>query len=169
MSTTLTTDNLGSDVRKLEADGSNWAIFLARFSEAVQAKGRWGHFTGTSVRPSDTAPLPAGRQAELDKWDTDEAIAKQMLTSRVPDSTVIRIQKHATVAARWAAVTAEYAVKGEYAAANMRERFMATKCGDKENVRKFLDDLAMKREELAAVGVEISDKDYRSTIINSIP
>lgn len=163
------TDNLGSDVKKLESDGSNWAIFLARFSEAVQAKGRWGHFTGTSTRPDDTLPLPAGRQAELDKWDTDEAIAKQMLTSRVPDSTVIKLQKYATVALRWAAVVAEYSTKGDYAAANLRERFMASKCGEKESVRKFLDALATKREELAAVGVAISENDYRSTIINSIP
>ena len=37
------------------------------------------------------------------------------------------------------------------------------------NVRTFLDDLRVKREELASVGVEISEDDYRSTIINFLP
>src|SRR5262249_11230984 len=35
--------------------------------------------------------------------------------------------------------------------------------------REFLDGLRTKREELSAVGVRISEEDYRSTIIDSLP
>ena len=43
------------------------------------------------------------------------------------------------------------------------------KCLDKGDVRQFLDDLHVKREELATMGVEIDEKDYHSTIISSLP
>ncbi|KAJ3884961.1 hypothetical protein GG344DRAFT_30452, partial [Lentinula edodes] len=43
------------------------------------------------------------------------------------------------------------------------------KCPEKSNVRTYLDDLRMEREKLAAVGVDISEKDYLSTIIGSLP
>ena len=37
------------------------------------------------------------------------------------------------------------------------------------NIREFLDDLRVKKEELATVGVIIDDGDYRSTILSSLP
>jgi len=46
---------------------------------------------------------------------------------------------------------------------------LESKCPDKGNVRQFLDELRMRREELATVGVDIDEKDYRSTIISSLP
>lgn len=46
---------------------------------------------------------------------------------------------------------------------------MDMRCEDKGNVREFLDDLQVKREELASVGVDIDQKDYRSTILASLP
>jgi Zinc knuckle len=46
---------------------------------------------------------------------------------------------------------------------------LESKCQDKANVREFLDGLRVKREELAAVGVDIEEKDYRSTILSSLP
>ena len=46
---------------------------------------------------------------------------------------------------------------------------MESKCPDKGNVREFLDELRVKKEELATYGVVIEEKDYRSTIIKSLP
>ena len=40
---------------------------------------------------------------------------------------------------------------------------------DRSNGRTFLDGLRVKREELASAGVEISEDDYRSTVINFHP
>ena len=61
MSTTGTTatalaDTLPSSIPKLDASGLNWAIFSLRFQDAVEAKGYWGHFDGTTPRPVPTAP-----------------------------------------------------------------------------------------------------------------
>jgi hypothetical protein len=46
---------------------------------------------------------------------------------------------------------------------------MDLKCPDKGNIREFLDELHVKKEKLATYGVTIEDKDYRSTIVTSLP
>ena len=50
-----------------------------------------------------------------------------------------------------------------------RTKFLKSHCPEKGNVRKFLEGLRVKREELAHVGVDIENKDYLSTIVGSLP
>lgn len=47
-----TTDILPSSVPKLLPTGLNWTAFSIRFQEAIEAKGFWGHFDGTVLRPT---------------------------------------------------------------------------------------------------------------------
>ena len=51
MSTTTTSlsDSLSLSVPKLESTGMDWAIFSVCFQDAVEAKGFWGHFDGTTT------------------------------------------------------------------------------------------------------------------------
>ena len=74
-----------------------------------------------------------------------------------------------SVKERWDAVVKEYTVKGAYAQTEMRTRFLMSRCPDKGNPKDFLRGLRLKKEELAQVGVKISDEDYLSTIISSLP
>ena len=46
---------------------------------------------------------------------------------------------------------------------------MDSKCPEEGSVREFLDELRVEKEKLATYGVVIDDKDYRSTIITSLP
>ena len=69
----------------------------------------------------------------------------------------------------WDLIQKEYTQKGAFAQAELRSRFMESKCPDKGNVREFLDGLRVKKEELSTYSVVIDDKDYRSTIITSLP
>ena len=107
-----------------------------------------------TTSPSDT------EIAAVEKWDKDERSAKSLLTHKIPDSTLMRVHTKHTVRERWEAIVTEYTERG---------RFLELKCADKGNVREFLDNLRVKREELASVGVDIDEKDYRSTIIASLP
>jgi len=48
--TTSLSDMLPSSVPKLDALGKNWAVFNMHFKDAIDAKGYWGHFDGSSTR-----------------------------------------------------------------------------------------------------------------------
>ena len=79
-------DTLPSTVPKLDAEGDNWAIFYVRFMDAVEAKGFWGHFDGTSTLPVTTSESSDADIAAKNQWEKDERSAKTLLTQRLPDS-----------------------------------------------------------------------------------
>ncbi len=91
---------------------------------------------------------PPGPTAEelavMARWDKDELSAKSLLTQKIPDSTLMRIHSKTTVRERWEAIVKEYTEKGAYAQTDLRARFLETKCPEKSNVRKFLDNLRVK-------------------------
>ena len=167
--TSSLSDTLPSTVPKLNADGENWAIFYVRFMDAVEAKGFWGHFDGTSTLPVTTTDSSAADIAAKNQWEKDERSAKTLLTQRLPDSTVMEVHSKKTVKERWEAVVKEYTVKGAYAQTEMRAKFLTSRCPEKGSAKDFLRGLRLKKEELAQVGVTISDDDYLSTIISSLP
>ena len=182
LTTTSLSDSLPSSIPKLDSTGLNWAIFSVRFQDAVEAKGFWGHFDGSEPRPVVSAATTAAGgnedpQAKLTEeqvtkqlqWDKNERSAKSLLTQKIPDSTLMRVHSKKTVKERWDAIVVEYTSKGAYAQTDLRQKFMDMKCPDKGNVREFLDSLRVKREELASVGVDVDEKDYRSTILASLP
>jgi hypothetical protein len=164
-----TTDILPSSVPKLLATGLNWTAFSMRFEDAIQAKGLWGHFDSSNAKPTVSSPATADKTTALAKWEKDNLSAKALLTHRIPDSTLIRIHGKPLLKDRWDLISNEYTLNGSFAQADLHSHFMESKCPDKGNVREFLDRLQVKKEELATYGVVIEDKDYRSTIITSLP
>jgi len=149
--------------------GLNWAIFLIRFRDAVEVKGFWGHFNGSSLAPPLSNPPTMKETAAKVQWEKDERSAKSLLTQKLPDSTLMKIHTKTTVRERWEAVEKEYTEKGAYTQTDLRAKFLASRCPEKGNVREFLEELRTKREELVWVGVDINKKDYLSTIISSLP
>jgi len=137
--------------------------------DAVDAKGFWGHFDGSSVKPVASSPATDIELAAISLWEKNERSSKSLLTQKIPDSTLMKVHSVLTVQARWKLIVEEYTEKGAYAQTDLRSQFLDSKCKDNDNVREFLEALRMKREELTTVGVNISVEDYRSTIINAIP
>src|SRR5882762_813226 len=132
VTTTSLSDTLPSSIPKLDASGINWAIFSVRFQDAIEAKGFWNHFDGSSLRPEQTyTPVvtandgtttggaevtPADELTKLQlQWDKDERSAKSLLTQKIPDSTLMRIHTKKTVVDRWNSIVTEYTEKGSYA------------------------------------------------------
>ena len=101
-------DALPSSVPKLEANGTNWAIFLVRFRDAVEAKGYWGHFDGSTPVPTLPEKPTTKETTAKDQWEKDERSAKSLLTQKLPDSTLMKVHTKGTVRERWEAVVVEY-------------------------------------------------------------
>ena len=168
----ITTDTLPSNVPKLELKGTNWAIFAFRFQTAVAAKELWKQFDGKTPCPTP-ADMKAGattaEAAAIEQWRKNENLAKNLLTQRIPDSTALRVKSLPTVAAMWKEITREFTEKGAYAQTELRAQFLESSCPSGGDIRQFLEGLRTKREELASVGITITEQDYRSTIIKSLP
>ncbi|KAF8808860.1 hypothetical protein BYT27DRAFT_7095896 [Phlegmacium glaucopus] len=61
-------DSLPLSIMKLDSSGLNWAIFSVCFQDAIEAKGFWGHFNGTSPHPSTIS---------ITLWDCDNITSKR--------------------------------------------------------------------------------------------
>jgi len=123
----------------------------------------------TTAAPTLTTPSAEDLAAAANQWDKDEWSVKSLLTQKIPDSALMCIRNKKTVKERWDAITSKYTVKGAFAQTNLWTCFLESKCPDKGNIRQFLNELHVKWEELATVGVDINEKDYRSMIISSLP
>ncbi|KAG2758123.1 hypothetical protein P692DRAFT_20867022 [Suillus brevipes Sb2] len=156
----VTTYTLPSNVPKLDIKGTNWAIFSLCFQVAVEAKELWKYFDGSCPRP--TSPVTATETTALEKWKKNENLTKHLLTQRIPDSTALRIRNLPDVASMRGEIIREYTEKGAYTQTDLRTKFLESKCPGGG-------DVCAKRDELSAVGVQIEEKDYQSTIIQSLP
>jgi Pol polyprotein/LTR polyprotein gag-polypeptide-like protein len=66
-------------------------------------------------------------------------------------------------------VTKEYQAKSAYAQADLHQSFLEMHCAKGGDVWELLGNLCYKQEELAASGVDITDKEYEHTILQGIP
>ena len=137
--------------------------------DAIEAKGFWGHFNRTTPKPALSSDPTDKELKAKHQWEKDERSAKTLLTQKLPNSTVMEIHSKKTVMERWEAVVKEYTQKGVYMKMELRAKFLMSRCPEKGNTKDFLRGLRLKKEELVQVRVMISDKDYLSTIILSLP
>src|ERR1700678_1497363 len=100
VSTTALADTLPSSVPKLDPTGSNWIVFLFRFQDAINAKGLWGHFDGTSKMPALSTPPSELELAAKTQWEKDECSSKSLLIQKLPDSTMVLIHSKTSVKER---------------------------------------------------------------------
>jgi hypothetical protein len=164
----VTIDTLPMNIPKLDIKGTNCAIFSLCFQVTVKAKELWKYFDRSCPRPA--SPVTTTEMTTLEKWNKNKNLAKHLLTQRIPDSTALHIQNLVDVATMWAEIICEYTEKGVYVQTNLRTKFLELKCpSGRGDVWTFLNKLHAKQDELSAVGVVIEEKDYQSTIIQSLP
>ena len=65
-------------------------------------------------------------------------------------------------------MTQEFQAKSAYAKADLHQSFLEMHCAKGGDIREFLANLCYKKEELAATGVHITDKEYKCTILRGI-
>ena len=93
MTSPSTIQTLPFNILCLEADGSNWAIFVIHFCEAMQAIWRWPYFEGTIPCPSPKNPakVPDDERKSVEDWEHEDLAARYLLSQRLPDSIAIRL------------------------------------------------------------------------------
>jgi hypothetical protein len=166
-----TIENLPATIPHLTPDGSNWAIFLTRFRQAMRANRRWGYFEGTKLRPiPKNSAKPTEEEAEAaERWDHEDLVAAFLLAQRLPDATAMHLEQFPTAQARWSILSQEYTAKSAYAQNDLEDAFLEMRCPQGGDVRDFLTSLRHKREQLTAAGVQITNRDYRRTVLRGIP
>jgi hypothetical protein len=68
---------LPSNIPHLKTDGSNWAIFIIWFWEAMQATRRWPYFEGTVFCPTmkDLSKVTEAEKKATEEWEHGDLAA----------------------------------------------------------------------------------------------
>ncbi len=108
-------------------------------------------------------------EKKLKEWKQGEAIVKQQIAASIPDSLFIKIRGGKSALEIWEALSAIFQNKSRMVAVNLRQRLQLERCGAKGDVRAHFTKLRTMREELAALGQAISDDDFYTIILGSLP
>jgi len=168
---TLHIEQLSADVPHLNPKGTNWAIFEARFQDAIETACRWGHFDGSEPCPvpKDIANLTDTEIEAARHWDCDDQIMQNLLNKQLPDTTMLEVRQYKTAKEWWHVVTQEFMEKSAYARNALHHLFVNMWCPKGGNVCAFLMNLKMWHNELLAASVTISCKDFKRMVLDGIP
>jgi hypothetical protein len=132
---------------------------------------RWGYFTGTKLYPhlADLNQVTTDEATAIKLWEYEDAVASYLLSQRLPDTTEMCLANCSTTKEQWTMVSLDYQAKSAYPQADLQQAFLEMHCAKGADVREFLTSLCYKCEELAAAGVQVTDEEYKRTILRGIP
>ena len=146
-------------------------MFALRFPKAMIAAGRWGHFDSSNPCPVPKDPChPTDEETQaIWRWTHKDQIADYLLDQRIPKKIALDIMGFNTTKERWDYIKKHFSAKSEHTKADLYQAFIDMKCPRNSEVREFLNEMSTKHHKLEAIGVTISDIDYRRTILRSLP
>ncbi|KZP05325.1 hypothetical protein FIBSPDRAFT_967392 [Athelia psychrophila] len=164
--TSAFTTKLGDDflrVPKLTADGKNFVVYRDRLALAVLACGLDDHLDGTATRPAD----PSVRDQPFDVLTED----KQNLVTAHCVSTCEWARKEAvaTVSDAWKLLKEDFEKRSRMYMVDLRRRLQDQRCKESGDVRTHFDIMCTMREDIAALGDDLTDDDFGAMLLGSLP
>ena len=156
-------------VPKLAADGSNWVIYRDRMVWAMDSWDLADHLTNDTMPAAYGAAGTIGGVTAPTRWAAGERTVKHAIAASVPDSVFNKIKSSTRAKDAWDVLKASFEGRSQMITVDLRRKIQSLKCGEDENVRTHLDNVANLREQLAAMGTTIPDSEYASILLGSIP
>ena len=175
-----TTATHQTNLPKLAADGANWIVWKNRIQILIGAKKLAHILDDKAAAPTEPKPLAAGAKAEdIAKFDADlekyqehqqsDAEVKHLIVSTIPDSLFIKTINCATASSLWKTICAEHESKTQPFIIEMTRNLHNQRCSETDDVKQHLSKMLKLREELAATGKVLSESDFTTIIVNSLP
>jgi hypothetical protein len=131
----------------------------------------WPYLEGMKACPvpKDEEKPTEEKAAKLEAWDHNDFMARFLLLQQTPDTSSLALIHCSTAKEAWTKLTTKYQAKSSYAQNDLEQSFLDMHCAKGEDVRTFLKGLQYKCDKLAAVGVTVSDCNYRRMVLRGIP
>jgi len=112
--------------RPLMLKALNWAIFEARFQDAMDTSLRWGHFNGSEPCPvpKNLDNLTIVETQAMKHWDCKDQVACNFLNKCLPDRLMLQVKKYPTAEECWRIVKKGYMAKSVYMRHALHQSFL---------------------------------------------
>lgn len=141
------------DVPKLQSDGSNYQIWSER--AAIIAMG-----CGVGDYLSQVAPATKM---------TERNALRAAILNKVPDAIFLTVKAKKEPHEIMQALKSRFGMSTAIIQASSLERLYTLKCTDGKKIQSHLDELILIKDKLAEQGVTVTDDNFLSAIISSIP
>jgi len=154
---------------KLDADGSNWITYRDRMQWIVKMRGLGDHLMHATISPDYTKAGDVGGLKPAQRWTAGEIAVSQLFGMTIPDSVFHQIKSADNVRDIWDKLKALFEGKSRVWMIDVGRKFQNTRCGEDDDVHVHFEKLADLKERLAALGRTVSDDEYVSVLIGSLP
>jgi hypothetical protein len=162
-------DDLKISITKLVADGSNWVTYCDRMLWAMNSRDLSEHLTNASMTQTYVDAGTIGNVTPQMRWTHDQAVVKQLIAASVPDTIFNRIKTGTTAKDVWDALKKLYKGRTMLILIDLGRWLQTTCCGEEDNVCEHFKRLADMCEQLAAMGKLVSDDEFASILMGSLP
>ena len=157
------------NIVKLAADGSNWVTYRDRMKYVLDTRGWSDHLTNDTVSQAYKNAGDVGGVKPEARWKADEALVRQLIVASMSDSVFNRIKSGINAKSVWDDLKKIFEGRTRSLLIDLGRKLQNTKCGEDDDVRAHFESLANFREQLAAMGQNISDEQYTNTLMSSLP
>jgi transposase InsO family protein len=167
---------------KLSDNGSNWIVYKSRILATIKARGLGRYIRGAALIPDPPPTFPSGHVhtadekakieaalVKIDEYEAKEEEARAIILSTISEDLHVKVISALTTKEMWDAVCEEHEGKTEIFQMDMRRRLQNSRCDEHEDVSSHLSKLGKMRQDLASTGAPLTDADYCSIIVNSLP
>src|SRR5260370_14531279 len=154
---------------KLVADSANWITYCDRIQWSMKMRGLGDHLTSKAVTKLYTNAGDIGGVSPAQRWVRDEITASGLLDATIPDEVFWDIKSSETVMDVWAQLKALFEGKSRSVMDDLRRKFQTKHCREDDDIHAHFNKLAHLREKLSALGRAVSDDEYVTVLIESLP
>ena len=131
----------------------------------------WGYFDGSKVHPIHKDPDHPMDTEELTpkQWDCKDKMAGYLISQCLPDLVILDIGDFTTMQEQWDTISCIFMAKTEYAMTDLHQSFLDMKCPRGGNICEFLGSLKTRQHKFWAIGVTITDPEFKQIMLHSIP
>jgi len=105
----------------------------------------------------------------MKEWKQGEAIAKQQITSTIPDSLFMKICSKGTAHKIWTELSNHFQNKSRMVSVDLRRRLQEQRCPERGDVAAHFTTLHTMQEDLPSMGQPITENDFYTIILGSLP
>ena len=150
-------------------DGLNWVTYHNCMIWTFSSQ-QWGdHLTKTAITATYLIAGNINGQSPVARWNVEEAVAKQLIASSVPNHIFNRIKSQITTCNVWNTLQSIYQTRLKMIMVDLGKKLQGIKCADNEDVHTHFTKLNDLCEQLSAMGKILDDDKYASILLVSLP
>ena len=149
----------------------NWIPWKIKVEAILDDRGLDGHIDGTKPKPGyfDVKNPTEQEEAAIEKWETEDKKARTTITLLVHDTQAIHLSGAKTAKELWEQLKAINEPRGQAGILAWRRKLYGTRAKKSTDIPTHLNTMRQILETLHLMGDDITDREYKNALMQSLP